>query len=216
MECFQNRKMDQEKLLAYGFYQKKGGYVYDTSILDQFDMSVSIDEIGTISTKLWDRDAKEEYVLHRTMTASGTYVFKVRAAHDAVLQDIVDKCFVMDVFHHAADIMAYVKDTYGDDPEYLWKKFPNNAIWRRKDTGKWYGALLTVSKSKLGLASDEMVEILDLRGKPEEIQELIDGQCYYAGYHMNKKHWYTMLLDNSVPYDEICQRIDESYLLATK
>ena len=33
---------------------------------------------------------------------------------------------------------------------------------------------------------------------------------------MNKKHWYTILLDDSVPLEEICRRIDRSYLLAVK
>ena len=28
---------------------------------------------------------------------------------------------------------------------------------------------------------------------------------------MNKKHWYTVILDGSVPFEEICRRIDESY-----
>ncbi len=95
-------------------------------------------------------------------------------------------------------------------------KHPDNAIWRRKDTRKWYGALLTVSKRKLGLEDDDMVEIVDLRIPPEELEALIDGQRYYPGYHMNKKHWFTMCLDGSVPIKEICRRIDESYRLAEK
>lgn len=100
--------------------------------------------------------------------------------------------------------------------EYLWEKFPDNAVWRRKDNQKWYGALLTVSRRKLGCSSDEVVEIIDLRGTPEELEEFVDGQHYFPGWHMNKKHWYTIILDGSVPSDEICQRIDESYALAKK
>ena len=38
---------------------------------------------------------------------------------------------------------------YCDELEFLWQKFPDNAVWRRKDNKKWYGALLTVSKEKL-------------------------------------------------------------------
>jgi predicted DNA-binding protein (MmcQ/YjbR family) len=34
-----------------------------------------------------------------------------------------------------------------------------------------------------------------------------------AGYHMNKKHWNTILLDGSVPDKEICSWIDHSYQL---
>ena len=37
-----------------------------------------------------------------------------------------------------------------------------------------------------------------------------------AAYHMNKKHWCTIILDGSVPFKEICRRIDASYLLATQ
>jgi predicted DNA-binding protein (MmcQ/YjbR family) len=38
-----------------------------------------------------------------------------------------------------------------------------------------------------------------------------------AGYHMNKKHWNTVLLDGSVPDKDICSWIDHSYdLIAGK
>lgn len=33
---------------------------------------------------------------------------------------------------------------------------------------------------------------------------------------MNKKHWYTVCLNGTVPLDELFLRIDESYLLAVK
>ena len=58
------------------------------------------------------------------------------------------------------ELIDYIRKTYGDELEFLWKKFPKNAIWRRKDTQKWYGIVLTVSKKKLGLPDDESVEIL--------------------------------------------------------
>ena len=37
------------------------------------------------------------------------------------------------------------------------------------------------------------------------------------GYHMNKKHWVTICLDDfAVPIEELFCRIDESFALATK
>jgi predicted DNA-binding protein (MmcQ/YjbR family) len=36
------------------------------------------------------------------------------------------------------------------------------------------------------------------------------------GYHMNKKHWNTVVLDGSVPEDEIRAMVDESYALVVK
>lgn len=40
---------------------------------------------------------------------------------------------------------------YKDEPEYLWDKTPNNAVFREKSTEKWYAALLEVEKSKIGI-----------------------------------------------------------------
>lgn len=113
-------------------------------------------------------------------------------------------------------VISYVRQAYSDELEYLWPKFPGNAIWRRKDSGKWYAALLSVSKKKLGIDSDDVVEIIDLRVEPEILNFLIDNKKYYPGYHMNKKHWCTIILDGSVSLEEICARIDESFLLARK
>lgn len=36
------------------------------------------------------------------------------------------------------------------------------------------------------------------------------------GYHMNKKHWITVLIDGSVTDRLICQWIDDSYHLVVK
>ncbi|MBC8385583.1 MAG: MmcQ/YjbR family DNA-binding protein [Candidatus Cloacimonetes bacterium] len=33
------------------------------------------------------------------------------------------------------------------------------------------------------------------------------------GYHMNKKHWNTVIIDGSIPDDVICKMIDNSYNL---
>ena len=81
---------------------------------------------------------------------------------------------------------------------------------------KWYAVLLTVSSRKLGLDSDEYIEIIDLRMTPDDIEAVVDYQKYFPGYHMNKKHWVTICLDNTLSDEEIQNRIDNSYALAIK
>ena len=73
---------------------------------------------------------------------------------------------------------------------------------------------MTVSRSKLGIPSDDIAEIIDLRCEPEIIEALIDRECFYPGWHMNKRHWYTVILDGSVSTEEIRLRVDASYILA--
>lgn len=215
---FQKRTAVPEKLLAYGFAPDGDGFRFETGILDdQFQMTVLVEAGGAVETALTDRDG-ETYVLHQVPGAQGAFVGAVREAHRAVLADVAAACFVVDVFHspctHA--LMDYIRRTYGDELEYPWPRTLENAVWRRKDTGKWYGALLIISRRKLGLDSDELVEILDLRIPPEEVEATVDGVGYFPGFHMNKRRWYTILLDGTVPPEEIFPQIDRSYSMAVK
>ncbi len=74
-----------------------------------------------------------------------------------------------------------MRDTYGDVLEFLWQRSPDNAIFRRKDNRKWYAAILTVSKAKLGFDNSTPVEIIDLRILPDDMEGLLDGINYLPG-----------------------------------
>lgn len=108
-------------------------------------------------------------------------------------------------------VILYVKEKYGDDPEFLWAKTPENAVFRHRGTLKWYGAILTVQRQKLGLVGDGTVEILDLKCDPTLIGSLRDGKTYLPAYHMNKEHWITILLDEAARLEEVYSLIDLSY-----
>lgn len=216
---FKKRKLNIEKLLSFGFIHTDGGYVYHTDLVDgQMKLTVKTEADGKIYTKVTDKASGDEYVLHRVAGAVGSFVGGVRTEYEAVLEEISAKCFDAEVFksEQAKEVIAYVREKYGDELEYLWQKFPDNAIVRRCDNRKWYAAILTVSRKKLGLNSEEMVEILDLRLRPEEMEKTVDNIKYFPGYHMNKKHWITLCLDGTVPTKEIFARIDDSYKLAIK
>ena len=218
MRAFQNRRPNTEKLTAFGFAEQEEGYVYTTPLINgKMTLTVTVGVGGGIQTTVTD-GAGEEYVLHRVPGSSGAFVGQVRTEYEAVLETIAAACFEANVFQsdQARALIAHVRETYGDELEFLWTKVPDNAVWRRKDTGKWYAALLTVSKRKLGFDEDRSIEILDLRIQPEHLETLIDRQRYFPGYHMNKKHWYTLCLDGSVPLAEICRRMAVSYELAVK
>jgi len=98
--------------------------------------------------------------------------------------------------------------------EFLWEKSPKNAVVRRKSSKKWYAVILTVSKRKLNLDSDEIIEVINLHNIVEEIKKLIDNKKYFPAYHMNKKYWCTICLDGTVEVKEIYKLIDISYELA--
>lgn len=218
MDVLKGKSPDFEKLVAFGFTYDGEIYSYLTKILnDQFELQITVaSPSGEVNTKLTDLTTCDLYTLHLVEAAGGAFVGAVRAEYERVLTEIADKCFYKDVFKSDAahGVIKYVKAKYGDELEFLWEKFSDNAVWRRKDTNKWYAVLLVVSKRKLGLDSDEIVDIIDLRVDPQVLPTLIDGKKYFAGYHMNKKNWMTICLDGSVSVDEICDRLDKSYILA--
>lgn len=218
-DIFKNRKADRQKLLAFGFEATARGYVYRTDFVGgQMTLIVTADADRKLQTAVTDKASGDEYVLHLIAGAEGAFVGRVRTEYEALLEEIAARCFDIEVFKsaQARAVIDYVSERYSDAPEFLWQKFPDNAVVRRKDNRKWYAALLTVSRRKLGFESDEIVEILDLRMPPEDISSRVDGIRYLPGYHMNKRHWITLCLDGSLPNEELFARIDESYALAGK
>lgn len=216
-EIFKNKKADFSKLAEFGFVKSKTLWKYTKTLSGSgFEMTVTINKSGKVSAKVVEPDVGE-YTLHLTDSA-GSFVGGVREEYEQTLSEIAGKCFERDVFkfEQTKRLIEYVREKYGRELEFLWEKFDDNAVWRRGDTNKWFAAVLTTTRRKLGLSSDEPVEIIDLRLPPEEMAQTVDGKRYFGGWHMNKKHWYTIILDGSVDFEEICDRIDVSYKLAIR
>ncbi len=52
----------------------------------------------------------------------------------------------------------------------------------------------------------------NVKCNPEKAIELREEfPCILPGYHMNKKHWNTIVVDGSVPSKQLKEWIDESY-----
>lgn len=213
------RKVNVEKLLKFGFVQTGKEYCYNADLLEgQFKLSVIVSDKGVLSTKVVDLSSGELYTLHLIDGVTGSFVGKIKEEYDEILQSISEKCFERDVFKsdYTKKVIEFARNEYRDELEFLWEKFSDNAVLRRKDTSKWYAAILTVSRDKFGLEGSGKVEVIDLRMPPEELVKLVDNKKYFPGYHMNKKHWLTIILDGSVPIKEISERIRVSYALAKK
>lgn len=213
-----NRTINYDKLLEYGFVKEDNIYLYRKMLDDdQFEMKVMI-ENNKMSSWLFDLISKDEYILVDIKDSMGEFVGRVRKVYEEELQNIIEKCTSLNIFKskQAKEVILYVKEKYNDDLEYLWEKFPENAIWRNKTNNKWYGAVLVISERKLEIPSDKMVEIIDLRYQKDKIEELIDNNKIFPGYHMNKKSWITIKLDGSLELEEIFKLIDNSYNISLK
>ena len=212
-----DKKINFKKLEEFGFELIDNSYYYHTSLLkNQFKMSVKINIDNSIFTEIIDTETNEPYILHLLEIKRSGYSEKVYKEYSEVLEKIKKKCFEDEIFkaNYTKEIVAYVKNKYGDELEFLWEKSPKNAVVRRKSSNKWYAVILTIPKRKIGLESDEFIEVINLHNIPKEIEKLIDYKRYFPAYHMNKKHWCTICLDGTIELKEIYKKIDISYELA--
>jgi len=213
-----NLKLNIEKLKSFGFnLLDDTQYQYNKSILNNsFIINIMVNTQGKISTSIIDTATHEDYTLHLFPEATGQFVGQIRAQYQNLLQQIIETCFDKDIFksEFAKLITQYIHNKYQDQLEFLWQKFPQNAIYRRKDTHKWYAALLVIHSEKIGLIGNSQIEILNLKMQKDILKTKINHQTYFPSYHMNKDHWVTIYLDGTLPIEEIYARIDESYALA--
>ncbi len=210
-----NLRLNTNKLLKFGFKNVNGELTYVQSLVGgQFELTIIIINEREINTRLIEIETGESYTLHLIDSASSNFVGRIKDEYNEVINKIIRNCCEKDVFKNTItlELIDYINKIYGDELEYLWEKFPNNAIVRRKDSEKWYAAFLTVSKEKLGFKDKTVVEIIDLRAN--NVEEIVDNDNIFAGYHMNKKHWITIILDGSVSCQIIKEKINESYALA--
>lgn len=218
-KIFSNRKFIINHLLSYGFIQKDEQYTYSVNLMENsFNLNICIKELKEVTIKIIDIETNDEYTPIYIQNISGGFVGKIRKEYELILNDIAEKCTIKEIFKsdYAKKIVKYIAEKYKNEPEYLWDKSPNNAVFREKSTGKWYAALLEVEKSKIGINEVGRIEIIDLKATSDKIFSLVDNINYLPGYHMNKKHWFTIKLDGSVPIEIIYSLIDDSFNIIKK
>lgn len=213
---FNFKKINVEKLISFGFVDYGKCYRIKKTILDkQFYISVTVTQTGKVDYSVVDASINEEYTLVKTSNAQGTFVGKVRTECEDFLREISDNCFDVEVFQsdQTKRIISFMASKYDANAEFLWEKHPNYAVFRRQNNGKWFAIIMTIDGKKINPSLDKLVEIIDLKGTAEHVASLVDDQTYYKGYHMNKKYWYTIVLNDSISNRELFDRIETSFQL---
>lgn len=110
------------------------------------------------------------------------------------------------------DVFQYVRKKYKSEIEYLWVRFPTYAVFRHKDNRKWYGLVMDLPRRKLGLDGEEIVDVLNVKLDSPLLADLLARQeGIFPGYHISRGNWISVLLDGTVPAEEVRDLIDMSY-----
>ena len=215
-EIFKSYQFNQEKARAYGFVENWEVWTYSCQILQgDFVMNVSI-TTDNVSFQLFDQETGDLYPQVHMESMTGSFIASVREACLEILYHIRKACFdVQDyICPQTKRIMAQVQEKYGNQLEYLWEKSPDTAVLRHEGNQKWYAVLMIIPWDKLEKGREGLVEAVNL--KNNQVADLLSQKGIYPAFHMNKRYWISLTLDDSLSDDNVLDLLEISWNLTLK
>ena len=212
-ELFERTRVDFSKLKEYGFEKKKHCYYYSKILLDNFKADIVIDQEGLVTGKIYDLIAEEEYINFRIESQVGKFVSSIREAYRKLLEDIKLNCFENEYFtsEQANRIARLMITCYHDEPVFPWESEKGHGVFKNSDNDKWYALIMHVDRDKIDKKKSGKIEAMNIKLLPEKITELLKRKGFYPAYHMNKKNWITIILDETLEDEEIMGYIRKSH-----
>lgn len=212
-EIFKRKQFQFQKLVAYGFKKEKDQYTISKMFMDNaFRADITIDKNGNITGKVIDMEFEDEYANFRVENQQGEFVNSVREAYQEVLKDIAERCCTSNYFcfPQANRLAKLIHQKYGDEPEFPWKDDWEDGVFRNPESQKWYGLIMTVDRNKI-TEGEGKVNVLNVKLSEGLIKRLLKQKGYYSCYHMNKKNWISILLDDTLSDETIMKHIIDSH-----
>lgn len=213
-EIFKRYSVDFEKLVKYGFQKIKDEYSFVKLFHnDEFRAKIIIAKSGVVLGKVIEIESNDEFLPLRVENQQGTFVGEIRDEYIRLLTDIKDNCCSQNyfIFPQSNRITNAIISKYGNNPDFMWEKFIDYGVFKNADNKKWYGIIMNIDYSKLGKDNKNPVEVINLKLDKDEIQNLLKQDGFYPAWHMNKKSWITITLDETLPDETILKLVEESY-----
>ena len=215
-EIFKAYQFNSKKAKEYGFIENQGVWTYSSTILQgDFLMMVTVED-GDLSFHVYDQETGELYPQVHMESMRGTFVGSVREACLEVLYSIRKACFEVQEFlcPQTKRIMALVQEKYGNQLEYLWEKSPDTAVLRHEDNQKWYAILMRIPWDRLDKGRGGLVEAVNL--KHDQVADLLSQNGIYPAFHMNKRYWISLPLDDTLSDERVLELFERSWFLTSK
>ena len=218
-KAFGRKRFAVERMLDFGFEKTDGGYRYETDFFNgDFSAVLLISDKGEVTGTVIDRMNGEEYRPLRNDTFQGGYVNSVRSAYEDLLGRVADGCcrdvlFASDQANRIAERIAGTLETV---PDYPWEQgqYQSCGVFRHGDNSKWFALIMNLKRRVLTKDNDESpVDILNLKAEPDTVGELTRRAGIYPAYHMNRKHWISVSLDDTLTDDGVMALVSKSFEL---
>lgn len=110
------------------------------------------------------------------------------------------------------DFFRMIHDRFGIEPDYPFAEDFVTAVFRRKDNLKWFGIVMSVDAKKLKIGAYGELDIVNLKCTDEDREALAQTEGVLPAYHMNKKRWLSIVLDEQEDFDEkLAELVQKSF-----
>ncbi len=99
------------------------------------------------------------------------------------------------------ELEACIESAYGITADYPFTDDFVTAVFRHPGNRKWFAIAMRIPKTKLGIADDGIIDIVNVKCDPEVLRSFHGQNGIYPAYHMNRNHWLTLTLDGRVSED---------------
>ena len=206
-------------MLNYGFICDGDSYKYESSFLnDEFSVVLEVKDNSLSNAKVIDNMNNEVYAQLNIEDFDGAYVNIVRSAYEELLLDIANKCCEEKVFpsDQANRITKLIYDKYQVSPDFPWTDDPYSAagVFRHVDTKKWFGLIMTIKTGSLLKNKDNtLVDIINLKINPKDLEAIVKTSGIYPSFHMNHKSWISVTLNEVIADNRVMELINNSFEL---
>ena len=202
----------KEQLKGFGFKEEADKLVYKKEILDSYFLIEIVFANNQLTIEVYDLEFDEIYSLFSVDSAVGETVQNIRENVEKLLSSILG--LADESGKISLEIINYCNNKYGENHVNPFKKHPD-ILALVNEKNKWYALFLDVDYNKLNKNTDitTKVKILNVKYPANKILEIIDNKNIFPAYHMNKKHWISIVIDKNIKLETIKELIDISYSL---
>ena len=206
---FKQSQINFKKLLPFGFSLQGSDYIYEEKFMNgDFIARITISPSGLVNGVVYDVANDDIYLPLRVENLNTGYVGQVKDAYEKILRTIKQACCLVNLFTQPQSnrLADFIRQKFGDSPDFPWEKYERYGVFRHPQSKKWYGLIMNIDKSKLNSQQSGETEIINLKIDAQKIPSLINQKGFYPAYHMNKKYWLTVSLDDTLD-DKIIQTL---------
>ena len=197
----------KEQLKSFEFKEEADKLVYKKEILDSYFLIEIVFANNQLTIEVYDLEFDEIYSLFSVDSAVGETVQNIREHVEKLLSSILG--LADESGKISSEIIDYCNNKYGENHVNPFKKHPD-ILALVNEKNKWYSLFLDVDYNKLNKNTDitTKVKILNVKYPTDKILEIIDNKNIFPAYHMNKKHWISIVIDKNIKLETIKELID--------